>query len=378
MANLLFISPADLSAANIYNGGDYGSKIHIDLLNSIPDINLTVLSLSRKIKQQDNKSGIIFIPATKNKWDTLINTIRGYSSYLTHKAEKIVFQYIKSQKYDILFLDSSLFGRIAKKTKRIHPNIRIITFFHNIEYLYAISVLRISGLQYLPMLFANWYNEKASIKYSDSLIAINDRDRLALNKKYNASIGAILPPFYEDYELPEKDVKITCPLEVLFFGSWFHANIAGIKWFIDNVLPRADIKLTVAGRGMEKLNQFYHNSEKLIILGTITDVDSMYRQADIVVNPVFDGSGMKIKTGEALRYGKTIVGTHEAFSGYNITHGVEGYICETADDFLEAFKKIGIRQQSKINNAAYTYFKSFLTKEVAVKNLSNIIFKKNI
>jgi glycosyltransferase involved in cell wall biosynthesis len=227
------------------------------------------------------------------------------------------------------------------------------------------------------MLFANWHNEKLSVKYSDVLIAINERDKLILEKKYHAHIDNTLPPFYADYSPSEESVKLSHPLEVLFFGSWFHANIAGIKWFIDNVLPLVDIKLTVAGRGMEKLNQFYHNSEKLFIIGTITDIDAIYNQADCVVNPVFDGSGMKIKTGEALRYGKTIVGTREAFAGYNITHGIEGYICETAGDFSEAFKKIEAGQEQKVNKAAYAYFKSNLTKETAVKTLSSIIFQKS-
>ena len=34
--------------------------------------------------------------------------------------------------------------------------------------------------------------------------------------------------------------------------------------------------------------------------------------------PIFEGSGMKLKTCEALMFGKNIIGTPEAFAGYDI------------------------------------------------------------
>lgn len=37
-----------------------------------------------------------------------------------------------------------------------------------------------------------------------------------------------------------------------------------------------------------------------------------------MVMPIFSGSGMKVKTAEALMYGKFLIGTKEAFEGYEI------------------------------------------------------------
>jgi glycosyltransferase involved in cell wall biosynthesis len=373
MSNILFISPADLSGADVPNGGTYGSKIHVDLLESLPDAHITVLSVSRRMPQ--NTARVTFIPATANAWSTLIANCRGYAGYLTKEAEDIVFQQLKTGKYDMLFLDTSNYGRIAKQAKKVYPLIKIVSFFHNVEYKYMFAIMRIQGLHYLPAFLSSWYNEKLTAQYSDICIAINERDKDIIEKKYKRIVDGMLPPWYEEYIIPEesKMAPVSKPLKVLFFGSWFFANIAGIKWFIQNVLPLADIQLIVAGRGMEALRDFYPESEKLLIGGTVKDPEEVYSNADCVAAPIFDGSGMKVKTGEALRYGKTVVGTREAFTGYHITNGLEGYICEAADEFVMAFKKISDGQPMKVNEASYLYFKEHLSKQAAIKKLKVLL-----
>jgi polysaccharide biosynthesis protein PslH len=68
-------------------------------------------------------------------------------------------------------------------------------------------------------------------------------------------------------------------------------------------------------------------------------VDSLaewYRNAHFVIAPIFDGSGMKTKVAEALMFGKKIIGTPEAFSGYEDVADRAGQICKSADDFVSA------------------------------------------
>ena len=49
--------------------------------------------------------------------------------------------------------------------------------------------------------------------------------------------------------------------------------------------------------------------------------------------------GMKTKIAEALMYGKKIIGTPEAFSGYEDIADRAGWVCETADDFVAAIAR---------------------------------------
>jgi hypothetical protein len=377
MNNILFVTPSDFSES-VPTGGTYGSKLHLDILKLLPETDITTLSLARQTNHQDIL-GVKYIPATKNKFDTLIKNCMGYASYLSPQAERIILQYIETGKYNVLFLDISNFGRIAKEVKIQFPSVKIITFFHNVEYMYVLSMIRIQGIQYMPMLFASWYNEKLAVKYSDILVAISERDKKTIEKKYKAHVFSILAPWYEDYGIEDKykSMPVSYPLDVLFLGSWFHANVAGIKWFIDKVLPVVHIRLTVAGRDMEKLKRYYSENDKLTIMGSVKNTDDVYNQADCVVAPIFDGAGMKIKTGDALRRGKTVVGTQEAFAGYNIKHGIEGYICETIEDFVTSFDEISAKQHSKINRASYAFFQKNLTKSIAIEKMKAIIGNAN-
>ena len=45
---------------------------------------------------------------------------------------------------------------------------------------------------------------------------------------------------------------------------------------------------------------------------------------------------MKTKTAEALMFGKKIIGTPEAFSGYEGITNEVGRVCNSADEFIDA------------------------------------------
>ncbi|WP_439594762.1 glycosyltransferase [Falsiroseomonas sp.] len=53
----------------------------------------------------------------------------------------------------------------------------------------------------------------------------------------------------------------------------------------------------------------------LTLLGPVADPDELYATVDLVVNPHEGGTGLKIKTVEALARGRPVAGTAEAFAG---------------------------------------------------------------
>jgi hypothetical protein len=55
-----------------------------------------------------------------------------------------------------------------------------------------------------------------------------------------------------------------------------------------------------------------------------------------VIAPIFDGSGMKTKVAEALMHGKKVVGTPEAFSGYEKVAERAGWCCSSPTEFVTA------------------------------------------
>lgn len=105
------------------------------------------------------------------------------------------------------------------------------------------------------------------------------------------------------------DQKITQGKNILYLASRMDFNVNGINWFLDYVWVKfaklePTAKLLIAGTVCEKIDNKYENVE---LLGKVDSLDLFYQQGDIVINPVFQGTGLKIKTFEALSYGKTTI-----------------------------------------------------------------------
>ena len=116
---------------------------------------------------------------------------------------------------------------------------------------------------------------------------------------------------------------------LLFVGTSYAANIDGVKYFIERVLPIVrerfpDVRLQVAGTVCKALKADLPGVE---LLGVVESLDEAYRRADIVVNPVLTGTGLKTKTVEALGHAKALVTT---------ACGAEGIEEEAGNAFLMA------------------------------------------
>ena len=99
-------------------------------------------------------------------------------------------------------------------------------------------------------------------------------------------------------------------------------NLTGIRWFIEEVFPLILIsypsaKLIVGGKICELLTA-YKDSSYIRLVGYVEDVQSFYEKGDIVINPTYLGSGLKIKTFESVSYDKvTIARTHSSDGIYD-------------------------------------------------------------
>jgi hypothetical protein len=91
------------------------------------------------------------------------------------------------------------------------------------------------------------------------------------------------------------------------------------------------------------------------------DLKPNIENADFMLFPNFEGSGMKVKTCEALMYGKNIIGTSEAFEGYDVDYDKAGARCNTKEEFRKAIDDFANTPRPRFN----TY-----TREVFINNYS--------
>ena len=202
-----------------------------------------------------------------------------------------------------------------------------------------------------------------------------------LNKYYGISTDYELPIVINDFYQEGKHVK-SLSKKILFVGAYYAPNNNGLIWFIDNVIPniKEDIELQVVGKNMEKIKDEV-NSNKVNIIGSVDDLSAYYKESDFVIEPIFQGAGMKVKTAEAMMFGKVILGTEEALEGYKNeinNRKLMVFECNTADEFSKTINDIydGKIKIEKFNKDIRENYIENYSQESAKKMLENILFNK--
>ena len=238
-----------------------------------------------------------------------------------------------------VFVDGSNLGGFVEVLKRELPHVEVVTFFHNVEVRFFWgSLCEKKSLRAMAVLMVNYLAERKSVRHSDKIICLSERDSRLLHKVYGRSATHVSSMALHDKMPPDFAQCASCPQEkfALFVGGVFYANRAGISWFVEHVVPRIDIKICIVGRGFEAYRAELEREGKVQVIGAVDHLADWYRDAHFVIAPIFDGSGMKTKVAEALMYGKKIIGTPEAFSGYECIADRAGWLCTTAADFIAA------------------------------------------
>lgn len=164
---------------------------------------------------------------------------------------------------------------------------------------------------------------------------------------------------------------------IAFVASSYLPNLDAINYFIENCWPtisrNSDVNLFVYGTVCDQLSVV--ESERIILKGFVSDLEQVYEDADIIINPVRFGAGVKIKNIEAMGYGIPLVTTSHG------ARGLEGQI-ETcflvADNPNDFSKKVLLLINDyilrvKIGNNAYSYISTHLNEEICFAPLINFL-----
>ena len=147
---------------------------------------------------------------------------------------------MRDQAIGRIFLDGSNLGRLARAIKRTTPIVEVLTFFHNVEARFFLGALKqYRSVHALGVLAANYVSERMAVRYSDRLITLNKRDSAGIADLYGRIATDVLPMAIEDKLRDGADAPQS-PLKepyALFVGGAFYANLAGIQWFVENVVP---------------------------------------------------------------------------------------------------------------------------------------------
>lgn len=352
---------------NPQNGGQKCSLRNYEVLKKIVgDENMYLCMFSNFSYSMLPENAMVF-PTQKNKYELVINTIM-LRNVCSRGTIKEICQWIEGLKIDLIFIDSSTIGYLAVKIKK---NIPKVCFLHNIERNYAFHKVKYDGIKYLPALYSYILNEKIIMKNANKIILLNERDSKISEKLYGRKADIIWPiTFYDSFSKNRIEDTQVDNITLLFVGSLFGPNIEGIKWFINKVMKNLSKKfhLYIVGKDFEKINDSLR-CENVTVIGTVQELDSYYYMADAVVSPIFWGDGMKVKTAEAMMYGKTLFATSEALTGYYTNNEEDVFICNNEQEFLMNIENYFIVPRKKKYSSAvrYRFLEKFETSKIQIK-----------
>lgn len=238
---------------------------------------------------------------------------------------------LTDEKYDLVFFDGSYFGKLMRYVRS--RGVKTLCFYNNCEYDYIEVRFGAKGSLkksiYKKVVAGE---EKMAARSADINVALNVRDAERIRELYDVPMPKILPLSLVD--VYEKRVPQRGEKKCLLFGPLGQANEEAYGWFVEKVSPYLHCRTKVAGKGFE-IHQKGWASDKVEVLGYVDDIAQLYADAACVAIPLLSGGGMKIKTAEALMFGKYIFGTDEAFVGYELAYDKVGGKCNSAQEFIE-------------------------------------------
>ncbi len=269
------------------------------------------------------------------------SALAGHIDGISSKSIARVLECIAEEGINQLFIDGSNLGELAMQARKTFPALDITVFFHNVEAVFFWdSFKQVKTARALAICAVNYLAERKAVRASNRRICLSGRDSDGLKRLYGRTGTDISPMAVMDMLPSQPKSTMVDAKYALFVGGIFYANVSGIRWYAKHVAPFAQIRTLVVGHGFLKYKSELEQYGGIEVIGGVENVSPFYINAQFVVAPIFGGSGMKTKVAEALMFGKRIIGTSEAFSGYESVAKRAGLVCKTAEGFLDAINAI--------------------------------------
>jgi glycosyltransferase involved in cell wall biosynthesis len=277
---------------------------------------------------------------------------------------------INSHKPSHLLLEHPYYGWLGVILRKT-SHVKLIIHSHNIES----TRWRSLGKWWWKIL---WWYERFTHRQADFNFFIQDNDRAFAIREFGLSptkcitvtygIERQTAPSPVEIEEARKTVRVrhamTSDETVLLFNGAFNylPNLQALKTIISEISPRLKqegfhFKIIICGRDIPAEISSIQDPH-IIFAGFVDDVSEYFKAADIFINPVTEGGGIKTKLVEALAYNLNAVSTKTG------AIGVDPSLCNnklqlTADDDWQAFTE-GIIYANEIKaNIPAAYFQHF-------------------
>ena len=358
---------------------DIGSVTHFQALKDIyGEENVIYIDFNFSMPPKNEKNYICY-GKYSGRVERLKRVIQRNTMIINNEIINNLCNIVKDENIDIIFSEESTLGAFYKQVKKTKKDVKIITFYHDIGADLFRQWRKQPGLLNKIENSLSIYQEKMCVKYGDYNWVFHQADFNKFNKFYGFDPDVMIPlaspvPAAIKRIQDKEDIQSDKVKKLLFVGSSYYPNVIGIRWFVKNVLPELDknIQLIIVGRGLEFLKKEFQDS-RVNVVGTVETPVPYYLDADIFIAPLFDGGGMKVKSIEAISYGKCFVGTEESLHGFweEFSDSVRNkfiYKVNTKEEWIAIINKLATQDTYKFNNTVFNDFYSHFSYETMKKS----------
>lgn len=219
-----------------------------------------------------------------------------------------------------------------------------------------------SGLHRAISMSLSLQQEKTVLSAFDAVLAIQDQEYSILQNMLPTKPIVLCP-----HSIVARDVQSPTQIKSIgFIGANNEANRSGLDWFIKqvwSVVKQLGFTLHIFGSVGKHFTEVCEADPTIKYMSDRLSQAEIYGQVDAMINPVFVGGGLKIKTLEALAYGKVLISTQEGAVGIGDPDNNGIIIARDRAEFIDAF--INLSQQPELGNKLATQGNELVAQKFA-------------
>jgi len=320
---------------------------------------LAVNSPKYNVKESDipedyrKKTGIelIDVDLDVKPMKALLNLFRRRSYHVERFISKDfkarLAELLQKEQFDVVQLEM-LYMVPYVETIRQHSKAMIVLRAHNVEHKIWERIAKET-----KFFIKRWYinhlaktlkeYELNALETVDGIAAITRKDAAFFRKYCSKPIIDIPYGVYPEEFTPKSEIEGQPKFYHIGSMNWM-PNEEGIRWFIDEVLPKTVEKVPnfvyhLAGRNMPEWLTTLSNPN-VDVIGEVPDAKAFVAENDVAIVPLLAGSGIRIKIIESMAMGKTVITTRVGAEGILYKEDENLIIAENKAKMVEAIRSI--------------------------------------
>ena len=269
------------------------------------------------------------------------------SRFITKEFEQLLGRLLDEKEFDLVLFDG-LFVAPYVDLVRNRTSAKLLLRQHNVEYRIWTTLAESTGnllkKRYLNLLASRLRKfEEQALNRFDGIIALTKQDKADFEQMGCIKPVHVSPVGIELNNTVPKGKPL--PKSVFHLGAMdWQPNQQAMLWFIDRVWPKVVQKDTgaifyMAGKKMPQEFEKYQ-SRTVKIVGEVDDATSFMQTRQVMVVPLFAGSGIRVKILEGMALGKPVITTSLGIRGIEHAPGKNVLIADTADEFCQCIEQL--------------------------------------